>query len=1235
MDEDLKHVITEEERTRHDALFYSQTPKKGFLSGEQARSLFIRSRLPLSELSKIWKLADITRDNMLDVSEFATAMHLIQLRLRGFEIPEKLPPSLAPSSVHKQITTIPQITEQDMNVYQKTFEWKDNNKTGFIDTDASCSIMLSSKLEPHVLARIWDLSDIDRDAKLCASEFAIVLHLLRFCKKGIKAMGYCDLILVYYFNDIRVFDDLFTEVLYLCCMQQKLCSEMTGGLDEEIVNEKIRPELNKVEEKLFALEKEETELRRGLLNLKDKSKKESFKPFDRSFLLKKRVCGSDLFKGDRQTYLGKDSVVFEKLWTADELEFGEYRSSLVYNIVSTKEEEDRPTSSYNGLSNDSSQTQPTDIVFSEVKRDSKAANDTRELSNGVDSRVDNSIDSGRLDSSARLISTREASSSTSRSNQTETRNTDLITKDRQKETQESTGSTEGKKVERNDSFSWAAVKRRPVICQTVSEEVIDMPEKKGEVVEEFVSVEHKDSGSKTTELDEQLKLLEKDSSDHVDINQNSGPLIEAEVTVESVKRVESAAHQDLDIVFDELPEVNHSAVNGTDSVNNVEKTGSTKLPVGRVLSNEEEKELIESGALKRAERDVHPRNQPTQEELLPMFLEEKRKLEEERRNKREIDEEKIRQAREELKRQEEENKEQLMMRKAAIQEAKGILERQISQTELSVPRSDGGRLIEHEFEEQRIREDEARQRMEQFKRQPLNQPKPTEGGSKVHPKQIYIESIPTEESKPHFNPPVVRRQKPEQKKRSNRKSWVELEIEQQKVKDEEMRREREERQQELDRLGQGQRHFHSIQRDIEIPEQPIVSSGVNVVQASQFFSTPPANKGAGVSTKEVNKPSESSRVPENVPKSSIHSVQKIPSSARASDVRDAVDGNMTAEEIEIEMKIQEEEERRRLEQIEQVRLDCLRREAEELVRGKQIREEELRKKREIQLKEAEKRKKEEQERQVDSLRNAEHRRLNFVAEKVRLEERVIRTMKESHMQSDTTTVRTSSVSNAQQPVASPPPSDNGEVRERRSSVRDAKALFERPTVTQEQPKVVMRQKRQSLNLDDTPSVVKPHKKDNRASFHSDTVMTQHCHSKSTNEIQIIHMDEAPDEKPTRLALGDIAQKRQQFETRQRSVESRQPVSAQSQSQSPRVTGHKDQSAADTGSFFPSIKNNRIQKEMQELKQKEEEIRLRRKGLERASSSEQDSLDGIKKNPLPSKMQVSVYKIFNCSFSYLS
>lgn len=77
---DLKWTISEEERTRHDALFYSQKPQDRYLSGErkeylelrwlyafslnftnifviageQARSLFIRSKLPLPELSKIW-----------------------------------------------------------------------------------------------------------------------------------------------------------------------------------------------------------------------------------------------------------------------------------------------------------------------------------------------------------------------------------------------------------------------------------------------------------------------------------------------------------------------------------------------------------------------------------------------------------------------------------------------------------------------------------------------------------------------------------------------------------------------------------------------------------------------------------------------------------------------------------------------------------------------------------------------------------------------------------------------------------------------------------------------------------------------------------------------------------------------------------------------------------------------------------------------------------------------------
>lgn len=78
------------------------------------------------------KLADISRDNLLDVSEFATAMHLIQLRLRGSEIPQKLPTSLTP--VRAIITIVPEMSTEEWNAYNKIFVWKDTNNTGFLDS---------------------------------------------------------------------------------------------------------------------------------------------------------------------------------------------------------------------------------------------------------------------------------------------------------------------------------------------------------------------------------------------------------------------------------------------------------------------------------------------------------------------------------------------------------------------------------------------------------------------------------------------------------------------------------------------------------------------------------------------------------------------------------------------------------------------------------------------------------------------------------------------------------------------------------------------------------------------------------------------------------------------------------------------------------------------------------------------------------------------------------------------
>ena len=43
----------------------------------------IKSKLPNNVLGKIWKLADVDRDGMLDADEFSLAMHLMNIKLDG------------------------------------------------------------------------------------------------------------------------------------------------------------------------------------------------------------------------------------------------------------------------------------------------------------------------------------------------------------------------------------------------------------------------------------------------------------------------------------------------------------------------------------------------------------------------------------------------------------------------------------------------------------------------------------------------------------------------------------------------------------------------------------------------------------------------------------------------------------------------------------------------------------------------------------------------------------------------------------------------------------------------------------------------------------------------------------------------------------------------------------------------------------------------------------------------
>lgn len=90
--------VVEKDRFKFDAIFHRLNPVDGKISGAAAKSEMVKSKLPNTVLGKIWKLSDIDKDGQLDAEEFALAMHLINVKLEGHDIPAELPDHLIPPS---------------------------------------------------------------------------------------------------------------------------------------------------------------------------------------------------------------------------------------------------------------------------------------------------------------------------------------------------------------------------------------------------------------------------------------------------------------------------------------------------------------------------------------------------------------------------------------------------------------------------------------------------------------------------------------------------------------------------------------------------------------------------------------------------------------------------------------------------------------------------------------------------------------------------------------------------------------------------------------------------------------------------------------------------------------------------------------------------------------------------------------------------------------------------------
>ncbi|CAL9733922.1 actin cytoskeleton-regulatory complex protein Pan1p [Monosporozyma servazzii] len=91
--------ITPDEKSIFYNIFQTyDTQGKGLIDSATAVEIFRKSGLNRADLEHIWNLCDINNSGQLNKQEFALGMHLVYRKLNGNPLPNRLPPSLIPSS---------------------------------------------------------------------------------------------------------------------------------------------------------------------------------------------------------------------------------------------------------------------------------------------------------------------------------------------------------------------------------------------------------------------------------------------------------------------------------------------------------------------------------------------------------------------------------------------------------------------------------------------------------------------------------------------------------------------------------------------------------------------------------------------------------------------------------------------------------------------------------------------------------------------------------------------------------------------------------------------------------------------------------------------------------------------------------------------------------------------------------------------------------------------------------
>ncbi|XP_011312407.1 epidermal growth factor receptor substrate 15-like 1 isoform X2 [Fopius arisanus] len=223
-------AIKPAERIKYDRLFDNLQPANGYIPGNKVKGVLMDSKLPLETLGKIWDLADMDKDGMLDRHEFVVAMHLVYKALEKYAIPSVLPPELMPPGKRKESLvmnstspvppTIPPlptaaavnnlvglesmqpmppqlppqpspqpqlqwvVTPEDQAAADKLFLQADMDMDGFVSGGEIKDVFLQSGLPQTILAHIWGLCDVCQSGKLNKEQFALAMWLIKQKLRG-------------------------------------------------------------------------------------------------------------------------------------------------------------------------------------------------------------------------------------------------------------------------------------------------------------------------------------------------------------------------------------------------------------------------------------------------------------------------------------------------------------------------------------------------------------------------------------------------------------------------------------------------------------------------------------------------------------------------------------------------------------------------------------------------------------------------------------------------------------------------------------------------------------------------------------------------------------------------------------------------------------------------------------------------------------------------------------------